>query len=164
MKGDPKFDCENYSTENSYTKCVKQELVSEFHKLIGWHPPHVFWKKEGMCNQTFNVTRTDWHVKEIERILNEIVNDHVSISCRPPCHKYHFKTEFMYGGKIRFKDNLLRIVFSKDIEHTKTYFSFNIQTLLTGFGGAVSSGQTLMWIVITLFLLKKFRQMVIVRE
>ena len=81
MKGDPKFDCENYSTENSYTKCVKQELVSEFHKLIGWHPPHVFWKKEGMCNQTFNVTRTDWHEMEGDSIQYNTRNGEQQYLC-----------------------------------------------------------------------------------
>ena len=123
------------------------------------------WTKEGMCNKTFNISMTDWHVKELKRILNEIVNDYVPISCKPPCRKYHYKTELMYGGKTKYEDNLLRIVFSKDIAHTKTYFLFNIQTLLTGFGGAVSSGRTLMWSIITLLslvkLLDKFRQLII---
>ena len=28
VKGDPKFDCENYSEENTFSKCLEQELVA----------------------------------------------------------------------------------------------------------------------------------------
>ena len=42
------------------------------------------------------------------------------------------------------------IVFDKTVEIIHTKFSTNAETLLTGFGGSVSSGRTLLWILVSL--------------
>ena len=44
----------------------------------------------------------------------------------------------------------LIIVFDRTAEVTHTRFSINEQTLLTKLGGAVSSGRTLLWILVSI--------------
>ena len=65
--------------------------------------------------------------------------------------KNTYSTNPLYKFNQRnFNDTELGIVFDKTVEVVHTKFSTDIGTLLTGFGGAVSSGRTLLWIIFSL--------------
>ena len=57
-------------------------------------------------------------------------------------------------GKIPLKENKsetgVELVFDRTISVTRSTFSINEQTFLTRLGGSVSSGRTLLWILVTL--------------
>ena len=65
-KGDPTYDCENYSKEKTYRKCMEEQLVEYFHNLIGCHPPLISWKRQGVCNTKLDLNKDDVHAKEIQ--------------------------------------------------------------------------------------------------
>ena len=96
VQGDPKFECKDYSKENSYRKCMEYELTKKFHNLVGCHPPLISMKKDGLCNQTFNISKEDRIAKEISEILYDITNDYQSKLCKRPCSKYVFQTQELY--------------------------------------------------------------------
>ena len=152
VKGDPTFDCEEYAKENPYRKCMEMELISKFHNLIGCHPPLVSGRKAGMCNRTFNLPspKEGGVSEEIYQLLSKTVNDYESTSCKRPCRKYIFETETLYETSWRRKENYLKIVFSRNVILTRTSFLISIHNLLTGVGGAISGGRTLMWVLLTI--------------
>ena len=160
--GDPKFDCIAYSEENSYTRCLEEDLIKKFHNLIGCHPPIISRMKEGLCKKTFNISKEDYTTKKIYDILYEITNDYESKLCKRPCRKYSFKPQKLYESTMHTDENRVTIVFPKRVQLTKTSFLITIPNLLTGIGGAISSGQTLMWIFVTLLgftsAVKRFQQ------
>ena len=150
-KGDPKYDCENYSKEKTYRQCMEEQLVEYFHNLIGCHPPLISSKKQGVCNTKFDLNKDDIHAKEIQNILQEVIDGYESKTCKPPCQKYVFETDKLYEMRDDNYENEVRIVFSKKVEHTKTYFLIKIPDFLTRIGGAVAGGRTLMWLLLTIF-------------
>ena len=156
VEGDPKYDCENYSIEDTYKKCMEEELVEKFHKLIYCHPPLISWRKQGVCNNKFDLNKDDVRVIEIENILGEVIDGYKSQACKPPCQKYIFETDKLYKVTDESYDNAVRIVFSKKVEHTKTYFLIKIPDFLTRLGGAVAGGRTLMWLLVTIFGFSKY--------
>ena len=52
-------------------------------------------------------------------------------------------------GPRNVDENAVTIVFAKRVQLKKTSFLLSIPSLLTGVGGAISSGQTLMWMIAT---------------
>ena len=48
------------------------------------------------------------------------------------------------------RDNALVIVFDKKIEIVRSTFKIDEQTFLTRLGGSVSSGRTVLWILVSL--------------
>ena len=137
---DPNFECENYSEENNYNRCIEEEIVSKFNDLIGCHPPFISVKKEGSCNRTFNLTKQHETFKKIRNILLSIVDNFQSITCKQPCTKYVFESQLMYESIWDEYENGIKIVFSRDVELTKTSFLNSIPSFLTGIGGAISGG------------------------
>ena len=77
-------------------------------------------KRKGICNETFNVTRKDdEEVRKIEDLFNSILNNFDSNSCKQPCTKYAFETKFLYNTHWSWNENLIGIIFSKKVELTK---------------------------------------------
>ena len=156
VKGDPKYDCENYSEGSTYGKCIETELVTKIHELIGCHPPLISDKREGICNETFSLSRQkDDAVGKIVKLLKSILNDFESESCKPPCTKYEFETKLLYDTQWRNNENAISILFSKKVELTKTSFLIGIPHFLTGLGGAISGGRTLLWFICSAFCIAK---------
>ena len=77
VKGDPNYECENYSKGYTYGQCIEAELVSKMHDLIGCHSPLISEKGEGICNETFNLTKEDDEaVGKLIELLNNIIKDY----------------------------------------------------------------------------------------
>jgi hypothetical protein len=152
VRGDPKYDCEHYSEDNTYGQCIEAELVSKMHHLIGCHSPLISMQKEGICNETFNLTKHDDEVVgKLNGVFNNFVNDYESNSCKQPCTKYAYETKFLYDTHWRGNDNGINIAFSKKVELTETTFLIGIPSFLTGLGGAISGGRTLLWFIVSAF-------------
>ena len=77
-----------------------------------------------------------------------MVNDFESSSCTKPCTEYNFETKMLYAQTIDQKENMIKIVFDQTVDLTKTCFLMVIPSLLTGIGGAISFGRTLLWIIV----------------
>ena len=150
VKGDPEFDCKHYTEKDPYSKCVEEELVSKLHSLLGCHPPLISTERELLCDKTFHFGTENNVTKETIELLKVITNDYESSSCKRPCRKFVFKTQELYENTRSGVENAVTIVFAKRVEHIKISFLLSIPSLLTGLGGAVSSGQTLMWIIVSI--------------
>ena len=93
----------------------------------------------------------DEAVENLIELFNNIINDYQSSSCKQPCTKYAFETKLLSDIHWRQNDNSVKIVFSKKVELTKTPFLIAIPSFLTGLGGAISGGWTLLWFIISTF-------------
>ena len=58
IEGDPNFECQTYTEDYTYAKCIENEISSIFHELIGCHPPLISEKRDKMCNKQFDLSRT----------------------------------------------------------------------------------------------------------
>ena len=80
--------------------------------------------------------------------------------CKTPCKKNKYSTRLFDRSKLHYSDvTTLTIIFDKTVEIVHTKFSTDTETLLTGFGGSVSNGQTLFWILVSLLGLSQVRLM-----
>ena len=147
--GDPSLDCADYTPHNSYNDCIKNELKKSFNKTIGCVPPPLFEDRNTtMCNRKFNSSRKD---EDTAALLGSLFTHDYKFNCKKPCQTNRYSTNSLYKFDQRnFNETELGIVFDKTVEVVHTKFSTDIETLLTGFGGAVSSGRTLLWIVFSL--------------
>ena len=103
-----------------------------------------------MCNTKFN-SSSKGDVDDTVILLRRLFTYDYNFKCKTPCQTNTYSTNPLYKfNKRNFNDTELGIVFDKTVEVVHTKFSTDIETLLTGFGGAVSNGRTLLWIVISL--------------
>ena len=128
--------------------CCK--VLSKFRNLLSCHPPFISWKREGACDKKLIITKYDNLPNELNTLLQEIVDGYKSTACKPPCQRYVFETDKLYQTTYDDYKDPVRIVFSRKVTITKTYFLMSIPGFLTGLGGAVSGGRTLMWLLVTL--------------
>ena len=148
VPGDPLLDCAIYTTDNSYHKCVKKDLINTFAKEIGCMPPLLEEDPKLICNKKFNVSKK--RDNEINRLFRSLYYHDRKFNCRTPCTKNIYTSRFVHSVPSRFKSNTLVLVFDKTIEVARSSFSIDGQTLLTRLGGSVSSGRTLVWIILTI--------------
>ena len=74
-------------------------------------------------------------------------NDFVASTCKDPCTYFSFETSLLYTYTLDHNENIARIVFDNTVYVTKTSFLLSIPSLLTGLGGAISGGRTLLWFI-----------------
>ena len=150
VQGDPLMECEEYTPARSYNDCIQKELLGSFENLLGCHPPFLAQEPEKMCNGRFNLT-ADYEEK-IRGIFLELNSHYTSFNCKRPCTTNLNTSRLM--GKIppneSSSETRVELVFDRTISVTRSTFSINEQTFLTRLGGSVSSGRTLLWILITL--------------
>ena len=166
VPGDPLLDCKTYTEEDSFNDCVQDDLLDLFRAELGCEPPllskHL---RGGMCNQRFNFSEAKDKLLK-EEFMHLYYHDEKT-KCRVPCVKNTYTSRFVH----RFPgltQTLLFIVFEKTIKMTASKFTIDEQTLLIRFensmilvhahlcfvqrlGGSVSSGRTLLWILVTIF-------------
>ena len=160
VKGDTKYDCENYDNENSYNDCISKELKAKFIEFFGCHSPLMSDEPEKICNNTFALTIKDESVRQLNEVYSNVLGDFKSNSCKEPCTKYIFETELLYDTVSEGTENAVLIVLDKNVQLTKTTFLIGFSNILTGLGGAISGGRTLLWIIISVFgFFKIFQEM-----
>ena len=72
----------------------------------------------------------------------------VRFNCKIPCTRNKYSTRLLHNEPISGKK--LRIVFAKTVNVDRSVYSIDSQTFLTRLGGSVSTGRTLLWILLTL--------------
>ena len=109
-------------------------------------------------NYATNLTKQDQSVIEIGNLVENMVNDFESSSCKQPCTQYQFETKLLYTQEMELEENQIKIVFDQTVDLTKTSFLMSLIDLLTGIGGAISFGRTLLWIIVIIIGLMKMLQ------
>ena len=72
----------------------------------------------------------------------------VEFKCRTPCTTSKFTTNLVHS--IESEHTSLVVVFDMKVDLVHSTFKIDEQTLMTRLGGSVSSGRTLLWILISL--------------
>ena len=146
VQGDPHIDCSKYTPDTSYNDCIQNELFGSFEKILGCHPPLFAKEPEKMCNGKFNLSADN--LTEIVEVFNDLNSQDTSFKCKKPC------TTNLYTSRLASKSPSsmtgIQLVFDQTIKVTRSTFSINEQTFLTRLGGSVSSGRTLLWLLVTL--------------
>ena len=145
IEGDPSLECADYTTGGSYYDCIQSELKQTFNKTIGCLPPPVFPEPSIMCNRKFNFSSKG---DETKLMLLSLYNHDYKFNCKTPCQTNKYSTNLLHHEPKRDWTGL-SIIFDNTVKVIHTKFSTDTETLLTGFGGAVSSGRTLLWIFVS---------------
>ena len=146
VKGDPDFDCFEYTKDKTYNDCVQNEVLDLFNKTIGCHPPLLVKDPSRMCNRKFNVS--DSKNKEIDELFKHLYFHDGSFKCKTPCTRNVYTSKYIHS--IPYHESLLILSLDKTLDVVHSSFSIDGQTLLVRLGGSVSSGRTLFWILLTL--------------
>ena len=112
-------------------------------------------RRDKMCNKTFNSTESDPSVKKVLDLIENTFNDFHSTTCKKPCTYFTFDTRQMYAFTMNGTENRIKVVLDTAVDLTQTYFLIGVPSLLTGLGGAISGGRTLLWFIISILGLVK---------
>ena len=87
----------------------------------------------------------------IEKLLMPLYYHDKRFNCRTPCTTNVYNTKFVQTTPSPVENWVfLVLVFDKTLEVGHSTFSIDGQTFVTRLGGSVSSGQTLLWILLSL--------------
>ena len=149
VQEDPLLQCAVYTTDNSYNDCIQEELLGLIEEEIGCHPPLLAKDEKRMCNKRFNVS-SDQN-KRITKLLMLLYTHDRTFNCRTPCTTNVYNTKYAQTMPSPISNiTFLILMFEKTLEVEHSTFSINGQTFLTRLGGSVSSGRTLLWILVSL--------------
>ena len=149
VQGDPRFECNVYTEENSYNGCIQDELLELFDKEIGCQPPLLAKDPARMCNKKFNTNTTT--AKRISKLFTHVYYHDGVFNCSLPCLTNVYNSRFVHKAeKARLKPSTIVITFDNTVQVFRSTFSIDGQTLFTRLGGSVSSGRTLLWIFLTM--------------
>ena len=156
IEGDPSLDCADYTHDNSYYDCIQNELKETFNQMIGCLPPTLFPEPNTMCNRKFNSSSRGIEAK---LLLRSLYGHDYKFKCKRPCQTNKYSTRLYDKSNLptRIPLTTLSIIFDKTVKVVHTKFSMDTETILTGFGGSVSSGRTLLWILVSLLGASKVR-------
>ena len=65
-------------------------------------------------------------------------------------HILHLYTRQFYSFTMNRTENRIKVVLDNIVDLTQTNFLIGVPSLLTGFGGAISGGRTLLWFIISI--------------
>ena len=145
LPDDPHFKCREYSTKNSYNYCAKNELSGLFDNILGCQPPFLGNDSDTVCNERLNISKDkERDMKTLSRLL---YYQDVRFNCKIPCTTNKYNPKLLHNEPTN--GIKMRLVFDKTISVARFTFSINSQTFLTRLGGSVSTGRTLLWILVT---------------
>ena len=102
-----------------------------------------------MCNKRFNVSAAQ--SLRLETLLKPLYYKDKSFDCRTPCTKKVFNIKHVQTTPSGVTGvTYLVLAFDKILEVDHSDFSIDGQTFLARLGGSVSSGRTLLWILVSL--------------
>ena len=123
---------------------LKMELIASLHS---WQKI----KANIMCNKRFNVS-TAAQSKKIKRLFKPLFYHDTSFNCKTPCTTNVYTTKHVQSTPSPVENMIyLVLMFDKTLEVGHSTFSIDGQTFVTRLGGSVSSGRTLLWILLSLF-------------
>ena len=144
VKEDPLFECTEYSKEETYHDCIHEEILDIFEREIGCAPPFLTKSPSSMCNKRFDLA--DDKDERLKKIFRTLLLHVMDFKCKTPCTQRTYKSTITH--QVPYNGTSLILTFSPKVAVTKSKFSIDGQTLLTRFGGSVSSGRTLLWILL----------------
>ena len=59
VMGDPLFDCQEYSEQETYGECVREDLKKIFEAKLGCTPPVLASRPDEMCSEWYNQTKEE---------------------------------------------------------------------------------------------------------
>ena len=145
VQGDPLLDCTEYTLENSYYDCLKNEIKEAFSKELGCQPPLFTDDLERICDQKFNVSKRESF--KFAKLFYSLAFEMKSI-CKVPCTQIKYTTRYQLKHPYNFTQ--LNIIFDRTLDVTQSTFSTDLQAFLTKLGGSVSMGRTVLWILVSL--------------
>ena len=146
VPNNPHLKCKEYTLKNSYNDCAKDDLLSFFREILGCQPPFLENNPNNVCNKRFNISKDkEMRLKTLTQLL---YYQDVRFNCEIPCTRNKYSTRLLHNEPISGKK--LRIVFAKTVNVDRSVYSIDSQTFLTRLGGSVSTGRTLLWILLTL--------------
>ena len=148
VEGDPLLDCAVYTENNSYSKCAQNELFEVFTKEIGCIPPLLDADPITTCNKRFNFSAAK--DKYLDTLFKPLYFHNREFKCKTPCTKNVYTSSFLHTSPSAIPSTVLMVIFDKKLEVAHSTFSIDGQTLLTRLGGSVSSGRTLLWILVSI--------------
>ena len=148
VQGDPLYECAEYTIDNTYNDCAQNEILEFFKKEIGCQPPLLAKDANLTCNQQFNLSSKQ--AERIKKFFLQLYIRNVKLHCKTPCSTDEFRTQLVHTTKHEGGTNALVIVFDKKVEIARSTFKIDEQTFLTRLGGSVSSGRTVLWILVSL--------------
>ena len=146
VQGDPLLDCTEYTLENSYYDCLKNEIKETFNNELGCQPPLFTDDLQSMCDEKFKVSRNKSDA--ISKLFYYLAFNQMKSDCKAPCTQIKYTTRPQI--KYPYNFTLLNIIFDRTIDVTQSSFSINEQTLLTKLGGSISMGRTVLWILVSI--------------
>ena len=145
-QGDPLIECSEYTPEKSYNDCIENELFASFENILGCHPPLLAQDPNKMCNGRQNLSTEN--EEGLQKIFNTFISHNTIFKCKRPCTTNLYTSRLL--GRVPNSNTGIAVIFDRTISVTRSKFSINSQTFLTRLGGSVSSGRTLLWILVTL--------------
>ena len=124
--GDPNLACKDYTSNNSYDKCIKNDLLSSFQELLGCYPPLLAKDNSTMCNDKFNLSSTK--LMEVSHLFLGINQHDLETKCHIPCTRNEYSTKLLH--RVPDPSTRLVIVFDRTLHVTSSTFSIDAQTLL----------------------------------
>ena len=146
VPGDPLLKCSEYTPNNTYNDCTQNELLSLFNNILGCTPPLLGTDPAMTCNERFSLSKAK--EMDIEKLFLPIYQHDVRFKCRTPCITDKYTTRLLHNAP--HTETMILIVFDRTLSVAHSSFSINSQTFLTRLGGSVSSGRTLLWILLSL--------------
>ena len=101
-----------------------------------------------MCDKTFNFSET--RETQIRDLFKPVYFHTREFQCKTPCTKTVFSSKVIATSAIEANHIALYVVFDKMMDVTHSGFAINGQTLLVRLGGTVSTGRTLLWILVSI--------------
>ena len=133
VQGDPLFDCTDYTEEETYGDCVREELSEMFEERLNCTPPLLSPQTDQICNTRFNLTANE-SAEIFQLFWNNYLNFEPSL-CKKPCTHTSYQVELKQVMEVTYV--LIGISFESVVEVTRSKFSSNLLTLLTSLGGSV---------------------------
>ena len=100
VQGDPLFDCTDYTVEESYGDCVREELSRIFEKRLKCIPPLLSSDPDQTCNTRVNLTE-----KESTEIFQLFWNNYLNFEpslCKKPCTQTTYQVQLKQVMEVAF--------------------------------------------------------------
>ena len=127
----------------------QNEFHNFFYEKLGCCPSLLARGSSTICNKKFNLSKEE--EEEVKKMFRRIYFHSLSLSskCKSPCTRSIFTSKMTH--RIPDSDSAIFITFHPSIEVFQSRLSVDAQTLLTRLGGSISSGRTLLWLLLSIF-------------
>ena len=123
----------NFDSENTYEKCVREELKSIFERKLNCTPPLIASKNDSICNKRFDLTNNEGNKIIIFFVTNYL--NFESSHCKKPCTQ----TTYEVHSNTKAEDNemIIKLTFDPVVHITRSKYSTTVIDAITSLGGSV---------------------------